>query len=320
MRSAVKLWNSMALVLVFASSVGVGAGQFSREFHRTFTVSLAEPVSLQVDLLEGDLHIAYARDGEVSFSATGQDLSGPNRESLSNRLVVMQSGNRLEIRERPDARDQNLALIYRLDVPYRTKVHASVRHGKQTISGIMGPVNANLNVGNIEISYISLGVAAKSQAGNLNFDVVGGRIEAQTGQGKIACHRAPQGISAEAENGDISLAIVGSSAAVVKNGNGRIEVAAARGALLASTSAGVIHVKAVPHQDWQLSSDSGPIRVELPPAAAFDLDAATTSGQLMIGRDDVAKPKPGVRQFSQNVNTGGKRIELRSNAGDIVIE
>jgi DUF4097 and DUF4098 domain-containing protein YvlB len=291
----------------------------SREFHRTLAVSIVEPVNLQVDLLEGDLRIAYARDGEVSISLAAQNAAGLDLESLSTRLVVAQTGNRVEVWERPGAGSETLKLTYTIDVPYRTAVDASVRRGKQTITGVMGPVTAMTGVGDIEVSYISLGVVATAQTGNLNFEVVGGRIEAIARQGKIACQRAPQGISAETEDGDISLAVAGDSLAVVKSGNGRIEVGGARGSLVAATNAGDVHVKAVPHEDWHLSSKSGTIHVEIPPAASFELDADTTSGELTLRRDDIAKLESGVRHWNQSVNGGGKRIQVRSDAGNIVI-
>ena len=128
----------------------------------------------------------------------------------------------------------------------------------------MGPVNTEVGGGDVDLSYVSLGVAAQALAGNLSFEVIGGRIEAHTGQGNIVCLRAPQGINAGTQDGDISLAVVGASNAVVKSGHGRIDVGGARGGLLASTSAGDLHVKAIPHEDWQLSSRSGTVRVELP--------------------------------------------------------
>jgi hypothetical protein len=74
MAYALKLRRPVTLVLFLASTVGVGAGQVSLEFHRMFAVPLAEPLSLQVDLREGDLRIAYARDGEVSISVAAQTL------------------------------------------------------------------------------------------------------------------------------------------------------------------------------------------------------------------------------------------------------
>ena len=319
MAHALKLIRPIALVLLLASTVGVGAGQMSREFHRTLGVPLAEAVSLRVDLLDGDLRIAYARDGEVSISVTAQGAFSSDPESLSTRLVIVESGDRVEVREQPGADSRNLRLTYAIDVPYRTEVHASLRHGKQTITGIMGPVNAEVGDGDVDLSYVSLGVSAHARTGNLSREVVGGRIEAHTGQGNITCLRASRGIDSETQDGDISLAVVGTSNAVVKHGSGRIDVRGAQGGLLASTTAGDLHVKAVPHEDWQLSSKSGTVRVELPPDFSFDLDAVSNSGDLVIVRNDLDKPPIGDRRLKQRANGGGKRIEVRTDSGKIVM-
>ncbi len=319
MASTLKLRRPVTLVLFLASSVGAGAGQVSREFHRTLGVSLAEAVSLQVDLLDGDLRIAYARDGEVSISVSAQSAFSIDPESLSTRLVIAQSGDRVEVREQPGADSPNLKLAYAIDVPYRTEVHASVGHGKQTITGIMGPVNAEVGDGDVDLSYVSLGVSAQARTGNLSFEVVGGRIEAHTGQGNITCLRAPRGINAETQDGDISLAVVGASTAVVKSGHGRIDAGGVRGELLASTSAGDLHVKAIPHEDWQLSSRSGTVRIELPPASCFDLDAMSDSGGVVIARDDLDKTTVGDRWLKRKANGGGKRVQVRTESGRIVV-
>src|SRR5262249_1080015 len=269
MAYALKFRGPVTLVLFLVSIVGAGAGQVSQEFHRALGVSLAEAVSLHVDLLDGDLRIAYARDGEVSIAVTAQSVFSVDPASLSNLLVIAKSGDRVEVREQPGAESSSLKLVYAIDVPYRTEVDASVNHGKQTITGIMGPVNAEVGDGDVDLSYVSLGVSAQARTGNLSFEVVGGRIEAHTGQGNITCLRAPRGINAETQDGDISLAVVGASTAVVKSGHGRIDVGGAHGGLLASTSAGDLHVKAVPHDDWQLNSKSGTIRIELPSGSSF---------------------------------------------------
>jgi hypothetical protein len=319
MASTLKFKGPVTLVLLLASIVGAGAGQVSRQFHRTLAVSLAEAVRLQVDLLDADLRIAYAHDGEVSISVTAQSAFSGNPELLSNRLVIAQSGDRVEVREAPGAESPSPKLVYTIDVPYRTEVHALVGHGKQTITGIMGPVNAEVGGGDVDLSYVSLGVSAQARTGNLSFEVVGGRIEAYTGQGNITCLRAPQGISAETQDGDISLSVVGSSTAIVKSGSGRIDVGGARGVLLLSTSAGDLHVKAAPHQDWQLNSKSGTVRIELPPVSNFDLDAMSDSGDVVVVRDDLDKPTVGDRLLNRKANGGGKRVQVRTKSGRIVV-
>jgi hypothetical protein len=140
-------------------------------------------VNLQVDLFEGNLRIVYARDAEVSISVGSQNAAVLDLESLSTELVVAQTGNHIAVSEGSGAGNTNLKLTYSIAVPYRTGVHALVQRGEQTIRGIMGPVRAETGMGDIEVSYISLGVVATTQTGNLNFEVVGGKIEAHTAHG-----------------------------------------------------------------------------------------------------------------------------------------
>jgi hypothetical protein len=82
-----------------------------------------------------------------------------------------------------------------------------------------------------------------------------------------------------------------------------------RDGLLASTSAGDLRVKPIPHEDWQLSSRSGTVRVELPPASNFELDAMSDSGDVVIARDDLDKPSVGDRSLIRKANGCGKRLE-----------
>jgi hypothetical protein len=310
------------LAVVLMACAQPSFAQTIREFHRVFPVNLAEPLALQVDLSEGDLQIAYAREGQVSISAMAQIPAGMNVEEdfLTTRLSVETVGNRLEIRSESHAADpREIKIAYRVDVPYRTEVHSVLDHGNQSITGIIGPVRAEGNQGDIKVSYVSQSITAQTGTGNLDLQVIGGQVEARTGRGNILCSRAAQGVSAGTGEGDISLMVVGPSTATVKGGTGRIDAGGVRGTLVASTDAGDLHVKAVLHDDWQLTSVSGSIRVELPPAARFDIDVSTNSGEVLINRDDLEKPAAGIHQFHQRVNGGGKHVVACTESGRVVI-
>lgn len=291
----------------------------AQRIQRTFPVSMAEPVTLHVELEQGDLQIGYARDGEVAISvvASGNSEASPGTP-LAEQFRVVATNNHIEVRNQSDF-SPGVRLTYHIDVPYRTEVDASLEYGKAKISGILGPVNVRVGFGDIEASRISLGTTAHTRTGELNFDLVGGRIEAQTEHGNVVCQRASQGISAETGDGDIFLAVVGASDAIVKTGGGRIDAVGIRGPLHASASSGEIFVRAVPHDDWQLSSISGTVRIQLPHGSGFDLDLATNSGEVVIGRTDLKNPNAGVRHINEKANGGGKRIEVRTESGRIVI-
>jgi hypothetical protein len=292
------------------------------EFHQTLAVSAIEPVTLDIEIARGEVQVLYSRDGQVSITGFAQaSSSGLNSNYFKAVLTVEQNGNHLKIRHvsNPVYLEEGINVLYRIDVPYRTVVTSKVDNGRQTISGVMGPVKVVTRKGDIKASYLSKGLQAEVETGNLDLEVIGEHVEAKTGKGNISCTRLAQGVTAETEEGDIALMVVGPSTATVKSGTGRIEAGGVRGTFFASTSAGDLHVQAVPHDDWQLTSASGNVRFELPPAARFDLDASTNSGELQINRDDIARPLSDVRHFHQQVNGGGKRIQAHTGSGRIVI-
>jgi hypothetical protein len=277
---------------------------------------------LEVEVASGDIQIVYSRDAEVSIrgsarsSASGLEL-GHFFEAV---LSVEQHGNRLTIRHADKVHpDQSIDVLYRIDVPYRTEVTAKVNHGRQTFTGIMGPVSATGGKGDIKASYISSGVQVQVETGNLDFKVIGEHVEAVTRKGNISGERVAQGITAETGEGDITLMVVGPSTATVRNGNGRIDVGGARGSFTGSTCGGDLRVKAIPHDDWRLTSVSGNIHLELPPVAKVELEASTDSSEIQSDRDDAAVPIPAPRQLHLKLNGGGPHIEAHTGSGGILI-
>ena len=315
-----------SLVLVaFALLIQARASlsQATAEFDRTLAVNPAEPVALDVEVSDGDLQIVYGRDGQVSISAMARTSNdtGLDDNFFSRTLTIDQRENHLTILNSPREAypEAGITVRYRIDVPYRTELTSSLKHGHQNISGIMGPVKATVGSGDIKADYITKSLQAEVDDGNLDIQVIGERVQAKAGTGNISCARVPLGVSAETGDGDIILMVVGPSRAQVRNGHGRIDVGGARGAFTGLTAEGDLHVKAIPHGDWNLSSVSGDVRLELPPAATVDLEASTTAGEFQIDRDDMAKPGPELHHFDQKVNGGGKRIDVHTGSGKIVI-
>jgi hypothetical protein len=312
-------------VVSIVSVVGIrpSFAQVTAEIRRTLTVTSIEPVTLDVEVSSGDLQILYGREGQVSISGVAKASADAKLDNnfFPGVLTIEQDGNHLTIRHVPSPvySEEGIKVLYRIDVPYRTEVVSRVNRGKQYISGILGPGNLVTGKGDIKASYISKGLQAKVDHGNLDLQVIGEHVEAKTGNGNISCARVAQGVSAETGDGDITLMVIGPSTATVKNGAGRIDVGGARSSFVGSTDGGDLHIKAIPHGDWQLNSVSGNIRVELPAAANFELDASTDLGSVVVDRDDIAKPVAAVLHLHQQINGGGKHIDAHTNAGTIVI-
>jgi hypothetical protein len=326
-QSDVPLKRRLAWVTVVAIAslvcIQMSFAHVTAEFHRTLMVTVTEPVMLDVEIPRGELQILYGRDGQVSISGTAKTFAGAKLDDkfLPAVLTVEQVGNHITIRHLPNPAypEEVISVLYRIDVPYRTEVTSRLNRGKQDISGILGPVKASTGKGDIKVSYVSKGLQVQVDNGNLDLQIIGEHVEATTGSGNVSCTRIAQGVNAETGDGDITLMVVGPSTATVKEGTGRIDVGGARGSFVGSTDEGDLHVRAIPHDDWQLRSVSGVVHLELPPVAKFELDVSTNSGALQVDRDDIAKPDSDTHRLHQKVNGGGKRVEVHTESGRIVI-
>jgi hypothetical protein len=315
-------WVTVVAIASLAD-VQLAFAQVAVEFHRTLTMTAREPLTLEVEVPGGDLQILYGRDGQVSIAGFAKASASARLDDnfFPALLTIGQEGNHLTIRHVPNPAypEEGIQVSYRIDVPYRTEVTSTLNRGKQSIRGILGPVKAVTDKGDIMAAYISKGLEAQVGSGNLDLQVIGEHVEAKAGSGNISCARLPQGVSAETGDGDITLVVVGPSTATVKRGTGRIDVGGARGTFIGSTDGGDIQVKAKPHDDWQLRSASGNVRLDLPPVANFELDASTDYGGFQFDRDDITRSDTDPHHFHQKISGGGKQIEAHTGSGKIVI-
>lgn len=318
---------SFAIVASCLGGVADATEQLSL-FQRSLPTDIAEPVTLSVSISRGNVEIGYARDDEVAIYASGQDASGKSlpEDFFKKSLVIEQKDNHVSIRDSPgtdslliDQKDNPVSsrdspdpdsllsalytINYRIDVPYRTEVDSRVSGiGNQILTGVYGPAKLVSGTGDISAQYVRFAL-----------------LDAKTGKGNISCTRC-FGVNAETGEGNITLMEDGNSKALVRTGRGRIEVGGASGSFDGSTDAGMLHIKAVPSDDWQLRSNSGTIRIELPPEAKFEIDARSDSGEVAVEREDMQNPDTDAHQLHQQVRGGGKHITARSVKGSISIE
>jgi hypothetical protein len=312
-----------AVLAVFLFAAALEPSPAQARFTRVVAIALDRPVELSVSLPHGDVEIVHGRDEQVAITVSAPSPGQPLDETLvAASLAIEQAGNEVRLRyaHNPAFDAAKPKLSYRVAVPHWTTLDASVGVGTLTILGVMGPVRATVDRGAIRASYISKELSAMTQTGDLDIEVVGGRVSASAGTGNISCLRITQGVSVATDDGDIVLMVVGSSDAIVRKGTGRIDVGGARGSLNATTYAGDLHVRSVPHERWDLRSESGNIRLELPHGARFEIDAAAESGQVAIKREDIEQPTAPLGRLHQKVNGGGKHIDVRNGSGKIVVQ
>ena len=307
-------------ILALATSQQASPARFTQ----VVSVALDRPLELTVSLPRGQVEVFHGREERVTIAVSAQTHDGqPLDESLiAASLAIEQIGNKVRLGyiAMPALELTDPRLSYRIDVPHWSQVTSFVGVGTLTIVGVMGPVRAKVERGLIRTSYISKEVSAETRSGDMAIGVVGGRVDAVAGRGNISCIRIARGANVVTGDGDIDLTVIGPSEAIVRKGAGKIDVTGTSGALKASTDTGDLRVRATPREDWQLSSQSGNIRVHLPRAAPFEIDAATDSGEIVVKREDIQQPAATVRRLHRQANGGGARIYVRSFSGQITVQ
>jgi hypothetical protein len=293
------------------------------------TLSVSGPVQLDVGTGSGSIEITPGASGTVEIHgrirASSGFFSGSGAADKIRRIEenppIEQQGNVIRVGARSDADDDlydNVSLSYRIVVPADTAVTAKSGSGSQTISGVKG-VQSRAGSGSLTLGKIAGDVGARAGSGSIRVDDVGGNLEVKTGSGSIDALGVRGAITASAGSGRIELEQTGTGDVSVHSGSGGVRVRGVRGGLSVSTSSGSIRAQGEMVRDWSLEASSGAITVELPPEAAFELDASTGSGSIDSERPVTMSGRISRKALRGSVGSGGPRLAIETSSGSIVI-
>jgi DUF4097 and DUF4098 domain-containing protein YvlB len=146
-------------------------------------------------------------------------------------------------------------------------------------------------------------------------------VSAHTGSGSIHGERLGAATSAPPAPGANSFAeTAGAGDFDFQTGSGSIHINDLRGAVRAHTGSGRIELDGQPTGDWRLGTGSGGITVRLPPQAAFELNAHTSSGSIHTDRQITIQGTTGRHDIRGTVNGGGIHLDLSTGSGSINID
>jgi hypothetical protein len=177
----------------------------------------------------------------------------------------------------------NVSISFEITVPADTRVKAGTGSGSVTIDGVA------------EI------VKASSGSGSLKLDNIGGAVVARTGSGSITVTQSAPG--------DVK----------VSSGSGGIELHNVDGALHARAGSGRIRVDGRQNGAWDIDTGSGSIRVDLPDDAAFQLDAESSSGSIVVDHPVTVQGKISKRHLRGDVRGGGDLLRIDTGSGGITV-
>jgi DUF4097 and DUF4098 domain-containing protein YvlB len=220
------------------------------------------------------------------------------------------------------------------------KVKVKTSGGNLELGKIRGPVDAVTAAGSIVLGGASEDVTATTSGGNISAGDLGSAARLQTAAGSIRVKSAAAKLAAKTSGGNIDAGQLGSEADL-ETAAGSISIGTAKGRLNAETSGGNIRIEdaretvnahtsagsinasftAQPTGDCRLTTSGGSIDVRLASNLGFELDAATSGGDVKtdfpITMTVTEAPRTGV--LKGKLNEGGKVLQLKTSAGSIRI-
>ena len=169
----------------------------------------------------------------------------------------------------------------------------------------IGDTNDDPAYRNVAISYELLvpantRVNSQTGSGSQTIGSVDGAVRAQTGSGSIRIERAGGSLHAQTGSGNIQADSVG-------------------GEVRAQTGSGSVEVRQIARADVTVQTGSGSVTLNLPPDAAYTLNAQTGSGSISTSQPLTVQGTVKRNHVTGTVRGGGNTVEVRTGSGSIAI-
>lgn len=277
------------------------------EFQRSLTVS--GNLTFSVCNGSGSIHVSGVDGSKVEISAKVHKSSWHNigesgdMKAIAATPPIHQTGSAIQVGD-PDtcggAKARNIDIDYEISVPKSSTVEAKSGAGSIHVEGIGGFVHASTgNNGNIVASNIGPDSKLTTGPGTIDIQAAQGMVTAMAGTGSVAIR-------------DSNV-----SEARLHTGSGDITAMNLHGGMRVNTGTGNLTIGGLPTADWKLETGSGSIHVHVDANAKFTLDAETGSGTI---DSNLASPLSGHITngvLKGPVNGGGPVVQLYTGSGNI---
>jgi len=281
----------------------------------SFEQTLTAPDAMRLEVVTGSGSINISSGtgrsvtvvGKVHVSKRGWFRKAANEEEILQAILdnppVELSGNRLKVGHIADRGLRNsVSISYEIVVPADTEVEAKAGSGS------------------ISVNDIAASAVASAGSGELNLRNIGGSVRASAGSGSIRAEQVAGAFNGNTGSGSVFLSQTAPGDVSVSTGSGTIELTGIVGSLQASAGSGRIRVEGRQAGDWTLDAGSGSVRVSLPDDAAFDLDAESNSGSIVVDHPMMVEGEISRRHVRGVVRGGGPRLRIDTGSGSIHIE
>ena len=316
-------------VLPAACSIDIDAQSYTAAGSFERTLQVTGPVEIDVQTGSGSISVRQGPERDVRI--VGQIRA--NRGFWNNRGAeervraleasppVVQEGNSIRIGEITDPElRRNVSISYQIAVPFDASLKSRSGSGSVDVESIAGPVEVRTGSGRVTVGKIPDAVMAETGSGGIDILGAGKGLNARTGSGGVDARDVAGPVEAHSGSGRIRIAYSGPGDGNLTTGSGGISVVGLRGRLRARAGSGSINVDGQPTGDWSIDSGSGGITLRLPPDAAFDLNARSSSGGVHTTHPIEARGAMSRNGLQGRVRGGGPRLDLTTGSGGIRLE
>lgn len=298
--------RAAALVLVLGSTGACATVHGS--FQRSPRVS--GPAFLEVETGSGDVTVLTGPPGQVSIvgriTATSSWFGGGREEdvrAIEKSPPLRQDGNSIRLDRVPQ---DNVSIDYEITVPPDTRLRSDTGSGTHRVRGVRG------------------GLALVSGSGDIRLDDVGGGVKAVTGSGDVRAVHLAGGLDARTGSGDIEVVMSGPGDVRAATGSGDAAIRGVDGSVAVDTGSGEVEVEGYPRAAWKVDTSSGDVRLRLPAGIGFEVDLATSSGDIEVGRPVQTVVQGRVSRDEDHVTgrvgAGGSMVQVSTGSGDVSVD
>lgn len=306
--------------------------QAPETIQRTFPASAGGKLVLKTD--RGSLEITGSdrSDAEVVVTRKVTRASGEKARRIleSHEVHFTQDGNTLRVdaevkgAERWNWLGPNLEVTIQVKLPREFNVDADTAGGSVTAGRLKGELSLRTSGGSLHLESLEGTIKARTSGGSIKVSQVKGTTDLNTSGGSIRVEKATgTHLVANTSGGSIHLSAIEVPTKALTSG-GSIQVEGTTAPIDATTSGGSITAKFAtpPKEPSTLKTSAGGINVTLPANSAFDLDAATSAGNV---RSEIPVATKSSRSGDEGslkgpANGGGPTLKLRTSAGSIRIK
>jgi len=321
--------NTLLACAVLAFGVA-GASPASAQrlpFERAFDVS--GPVTLDVSTNRGKIEVLAGEAGRVVVTGTVTVRLGLTQPAdaleIAKRIAsappIEQDGSVVRLRDPREAAEQRAVIVaYQVRVPPATTVTTASDSGATVVSGVAGPVTVKTHSAAIDLSSLGGAVTVTTGSGAVLVDGAGGALAVETSSSAVTVRRVASTLRVRTQSGEVNAALAGHGDVDVVTGSSAIRLSGVRGGATVATQSGRITIDGSPTREWALTTGSSNVEVNLEPAAALQLDAASGSSTNVRVVHPAFKGTSEKGKISGAIGTGGPPVRITTRSGQIHVQ